>query len=344
LLKKEMSKAFIKFSWITLVFIFLVVVAGSVVRSTGSGMGCPDWPKCFNQVVPPTDVSELPEDYKDIYVAKRIQKVEKFAKILSFIGMEVEAEQLKNDKTLLLEQDFNWKRTWTEYGNRLVGFVAGNMVLVTLIWVLISYRQNKVLVFLSLLNLILMGFEGWMGSIVVATNLVPWILTIHMLFALVIIWIQIKIIRIAKGQSYQIRISKTFRVLFYSSILLSIIQILLGTQVRQKIDFLVADNIDRGAWLSNMNVDFYFHRSLIWLVLIVNGTLFWLNKKNNYGMVIYKYIIALILVEFLTGVLFSYAGMPAILQPIHLVVASLMLAVQLYGLKFFKYKTESLIR
>lgn len=339
-----MSRAFIKFSWITLVFIYLVVVAGSVVRSTGSGMGCPDWPMCFNQVVPPTDVSQLPEDYKNIYVTKRIEKVEKFSKVLTAIGMGDVATQLKNDKTLLLEQDFNWKRTWTEYGNRLVGFVAGNLVLITLIWVLISYRKNRTLVFLSFLNLILMGFEGWMGSIVVATNLVPWILTIHMLFALVIIWIQIKIILIAKGQSYQIKIIKSFKLLFYVAILLSIVQILLGTQVRQKIDFLVADSVDRGAWLSNMNVDFYFHRSLIWLVLIVNGALFWMNRKNNYGMIIFIYIIGLIGVELLTGILFSYAGMPAILQPIHLVVASLMLAVQLYGLKYFSYKRESLIR
>lgn len=339
-----MSKAFIRFSWITLVFIYLVVVAGSVVRSTGSGMGCPDWPKCFNQVIPPTDVSELPVDYKDIYVTKRIQKVEKFAKVLTAIGMSDLATQLKNDKSLLLEQDFNWKRTWTEYGNRLVGFVAGNLVLISLIWVLIRYRKNRTLVFLSVLNLVLMIFEGWMGSIVVATNLVPWVLTIHMLFALIIIWIQIKIIRIAKGQSYQMKMSKSFKTLFYAAILLTIIQILLGTQVRQKIDFMVADSVDRGEWLSNMNVDFYFHRSLIWLVLIVNATLFWMNKKNNYGMIILVYIIGLIGVEFLTGLLFSYAGMPAILQPIHLVVASVMLGIQLYGLKFFSYKRESLIR
>jgi cytochrome c oxidase assembly protein subunit 15 len=339
-----MSRAFVKFSWVTLVFIYLVVIAGSIVRSSGSGMGCPDWPKCFDQIVPPTDVSQLPEDYKDVYVTKRIQKVEKFAKILTIIGMGDVATQLRNDKTLLLEQDFNWKRTWIEYGNRLVGFIAGNLVLVNLIWILISYRQNRTLVFLSFLNLILIAFEGWMGSIVVATNLVPWILTIHMLFALVIIWIQIKIIRIAKGQRYEIKVSKTFKLLFYAAILLSVVQILLGTQVRQKIDFLVADNVDRGAWLSNMNVDFYFHRSLIWLVLVINGALFWINKKKNYGMFIFIYIIALIGMELLTGILFSYAGMPAILQPIHLVVASLMLAVQLYGLKFFKYKRESLFR
>lgn len=339
-----MSKAFIRFSWITLVFIYLVVVAGSVVRSTGSGMGCPDWPKCFNQVIPPTDAAELPTNYKDIYVTKRVQKVEKFATLLTSLGMSDLATQLKNDKSLLLEQDFNWKRTWTEYGNRLVGFVAGNLVLISLIWILISYRKNRTLVFLSILNLVLMMFEGWMGSIVVATNLVPWVLTIHMLFALIIIWIQIKIIQIAKGQSYQVKISKSFKMLFYASILLTIIQILLGTQVRQKIDFMVADSVDRGEWLSNMNVDFYFHRSLIWLVLIVNAILFWMNKKNNYGMIILAYIIGLIGVEFLTGLLFSYAGMPAILQPIHLVVATIMLGIQLYGLKFFSYKRESLIR
>lgn len=339
-----MSKAFVRFSWITLTFIYLVVIAGSVVRSSGSGMGCPDWPKCFDQVVPPTDVSQLPENYKDIYVNKRQQKVNKFAKVLTFFGMGDIATQLKNDKSLLQEQDFNWKRTWTEYGNRLVGFISGNLVLITFIWIVLKYRRQKKLVILSFVNLILLVFEAWLGSIVVATNLVPWVLTLHMLFALLIIWIQIKIIQIAKDQSYQIKMNQTFKRLFYVSILLSVIQILLGTQVRQEVDFMVADNIDRASWISNMNSGFYLHRSLIWLVLIVNGLLFWLNKKSNFGLTFFTYIIGFIAIEFLTGILFAYAGMPAILQPVHLVVGSLMLAIQLYGLKYFKYKRESLIR
>ena len=39
------------------------------MRSTGSGMGCPDWPKCFGLLVPPTTVEEIPsaffEKHKD---------------------------------------------------------------------------------------------------------------------------------------------------------------------------------------------------------------------------------------------------------------------------------------
>ncbi|MFK8039622.1 MAG: heme A synthase [Crocinitomicaceae bacterium] len=339
-----MSKQFVKFSWITLIFIFLVVIAGSIVRSTGSGMGCPDWPKCFDQIIPPTDISELPANYKEIYLEKRVKKLNKFTNILSSIGFNDVAEKMRSDESLLKEEDFNWKRTWTEYINRLAGFIAGNLVLITFIWVLISYRQNRRLLGLTFLNLILMGFEGWLGSIVVATNLLPWVLTLHMLFALIIIWIQIKVIHIAQTFKYSISIPKLFKVLFYIAILFTIAQILMGVQVRQAIDFLVADNVDRGQWIGNLDSDFYFHRSFSWLILALNGYLFWQNKVLSIGLVQLKYIVAIIAIEFITGLLFSYAGMPAFIQPLHLLMACLLLAIQIYTLKYFKFRRESLIR
>lgn len=320
------SKSFVRFNWVTLVLIYLVVVAGSFVRITGSGMGCPDWPKCFGQWVPPTEASELPSNYKEVYSEKRAKKIEKFAKFLSKIGLKATADQIMNDPTLRVEESFNWKRTWTEYGNRLVGFLAGNFMLAMFIWILIKYRKRK-LVLITLFNLVLMFLEAWFGSIVVASNLVPWTITIHMFLALVIIGIQLYVIReISPVQQKKIELNKTMKWMAVVVLAITFYQMFLGTQVREFIDELTKAGYGREAWTEHLGWAFLIHRSFSWLVLILMTYMIWKNEKTS-KLTIIRSAYVILALELISGILLAYANMPGLVQTSHLVFAAILFGV-----------------
>ncbi|MGZ3891290.1 MAG: COX15/CtaA family protein, partial [Mucilaginibacter sp.] len=189
---------FQKINLITIILLFILILAGGVVRSTGSGMGCPDWPKCFGCVVPPTNVSQLPKDYKQKYVAERLAKNQKFAKTLDVFGFSDLAMRLRLDRAIMVPEEFNAAKTWTEYVNRLIGAITGLFLFACAIFSLTYWSKSKSIVFLCVLNLILVGFQGWLGSIVVSSNLVAWIVTVHMLLALAILAICILTYHLAK--------------------------------------------------------------------------------------------------------------------------------------------------
>ncbi len=321
------NRVFVKLQWISLVLILLVFVAGSVVRTSGSGMGCPDWPKCFGQWVPPTNEAQLPNNYLNPLLEKRIKKAERFVKLLNFLGLKETAEKLKNDPYLYQEEPFNALRTWTEYVNRLFGFLAGNVVLVLFLWTLLKYRKHKPILRLSFLNVILMGFQGWFGSIVVASNLVPWTITVHMLVAVVILGIQIYLLRkIAPRQQRNISISKGMKNLVLVCLLITVGQMFLGTQVREYIDELTRQGFGRESWSEKLGAIFFIHRSFSWLVLGLLAFLAFRNEKaNKEGLFRWAFIV--LAIELISGVLLAYFDLPGWVQVAHLLFATIILGI-----------------
>ena len=323
------STSFVRLSWITLIFIYLVVIAGSFVRITGSGMGCPDWPKCFGQWVPPTDGETLPKDYQSIYAEKRQKKVVKFMSLLSAVGLKSEANKLENNMDqILIEEAFNARKTWTEYINRLFGFVAGNLILLTFLWILFKYRKRR-LVIVSGVNLVILVFQAWFGSIVVATNLVPWTITVHMLLALVIIGLQLYIIRlISPSQQKDITVSSTIFWLMLGIFIVTFGQMFLGTQVREEIDLLRKSGIERDAWSAHFSFSFFIHRSFSWLVLVFITAMYWFQRKNR-KLRILHWAFFILVVELLSGILLAHFNMPGLVQTAHLLFASVLFGILL---------------
>jgi heme a synthase len=219
----------------TLIAVYILIMVGGVVRSTGSGMGCPDWPKCFGQWIPPTSVEQLPENYKEIYSAHRDKKNKKFAGYLNLIGLGKTADAIVEDRSILEEADFNAVKTWVEYVNRLIGVVIGGFIL-WLFWKSRKFRKTVPRIFLfSALTLIAVVVQGWFGSIVVSTNLTGWTVTVHMLIALLIVAFLVYLFYYSDVAAEQprIEISRGLRILLMVSLILLLVQVVFGTAVRE---------------------------------------------------------------------------------------------------------------
>ena len=318
----QFSKRFFIFNWIVLFSIFLVIIAGSFVRISGSGMGCPDWPKCFNQWIPPTDSTTLPENYKEMYLEKRLEKINRFTQKLENYGLTETANKVKNDPNLMLEEPFNARKTWTEYVNRLLGFLSGNLVLIGFIWTIFYYRKS-VLVYFYLANLILMGLQGWFGSIVVASNLVPWTITIHLLLALLIVLIQIYIIHKSNTVEINFNLHRWKIYLIWSIFLITFYQMFLGTQVREIIDHLIRDGVPQSKWIDEAGLPFLIHRSFSWLVLVLITILAYSNLKSEKNKII-SFMFIVLAIELISGILLAYVEMPGLVRTAHLLLSTLL--------------------
>lgn len=325
--------------------LFLIFVGG-LVRSTGAGMGCPDWPKCFGQWIPPTNVTELPDNYQTIFVEQRIEKNTKIAGYLNTLGFEELAYTIQNDPKVRNPEEFNAIKTWTEYLNRLVGAIIGLLVFATFLTSLKYWKSDRSITIVSAIAVLLTGFQGWLGSVVVSTNLLPGTISIHMIFALVIVNVLLYGAFKATSSFVKVDLDKGLRKKLYWTtiglLIFTTVQLVMGTQVREAIDAIKLV-IERPNWIENSGNIFLIHRSFSWIIAIVGGYLFSIIHKNDIQGIIYKLGLAniiLILIQIGAGVALEIFEMPPAFQVVHLVGVALMVCAQFLLLLILRLRTD----
>jgi len=297
------------FAKVTIATVYLLILAGGIVRSTGSGLGCPDWPRCFGRWIPPTEVSQLPPDYQTRY----------------------NKDNLPPDKVV-----FNAFLTWTEYINRLLGALTGLFILLTVVLAFWSFGLGWVSS-LSLVGLLLTVLQGWIGAKVVSTALMPLLITVHNALAQIIVYVLIAAYLISRKHRQLAVYAPQERNLALLSWLFVILQFYLGLGVRQMVDTLEQAGATKDAIIADLirgdhTALFLIHRSFSWFVgglLLWQAWRYWRKRKDSFdeGTALHQAAVGCVVANVLVGISLQTFELSAYMQPLHLFLGSLLLGI-----------------
>ncbi|MGD9489133.1 MAG: heme A synthase [Calditrichaceae bacterium] len=303
-------KTFRKLALISTIATYVLIFVGGLVRVSGAGLGCPDWPKCFGRWIPPTDIGQLPA------------------------GM---------DPSL-----FNFTLAWIEYINRLTGMIVGLLIAATGLMAIIKMRKYPKILYPSILAALLVAFQGWQGSRVVSSALEPFIITIHLILALLIVSLLIFVTQ----QSYSIEKNsmlvqgefKKYKMWAGILWLVTLSQIVLGTQIRSVLR-MISENyplLPTSEWMDMIGPVVNVHT--VFGILITGLTIMLVTRLYNdkqvfHGPVKLISVTLIVLVGFqmVIGLGFKAAGIEPVLQVTHLWIASLMIGGELILYTMFNY-------
>ncbi|MCC5913757.1 MAG: COX15/CtaA family protein [Balneolaceae bacterium] len=295
----------------TVIATIVLIFVGGLVRASGAGLGCPDWPQCFGMWIPPTNAADLPAQY---------------------------------DADL-----FNPVHTWLEYINRLVGVLIGFLITLTFL-ISFKYRKSDpIITGFSGLAFVLVLFQGWLGGQVVRSGLSAGIITLHMVLAMIILGVLLfAAFRAMNSRLVTTLSSGVRRTLLWISggiLFLTLAQMILGTQVREAVD--VAKNVmelPREMWIDQVGGLYDVHRSFSWIVIGLSGVLVYYNRKFNVTRRLHILgwaIAALMVMQMFVGIGLEWFDMPGVLQVIHLVGIAILICVELLYMLIVGFSQKS---
>jgi cytochrome c oxidase assembly protein subunit 15 len=277
----------------------------------------------------------LPIGYQFEYVIKRVEKAKRFSKLIAKLRFKEESERILKDPNLYQPEEFNTSKAWIEYINRLIGVLSGLFSLiffVTLFFIRNQISRSKFLY--GIIGFILMLFNAWMGSIVVATNLFPILISIHYVAAYAVLFFFMLSIHQTKLNQESLLLMK-FKFYYLIMVVLSIVQVVLGTQLRHFTDKAVAQNIlivNEAVNFSFLGISFTRHWLMaLFLIFVSLLPLFILHKKVEKKWQYFNLGLSLVLiVQYFTGVVNLRYNFPLIAQVSHILFGGLIFGISLY--------------
>ena len=282
------NKFFFRSALISTILSYLLIFVGGLVRVSGSGLGCPDWPKCFGRWVPPTSIEQIPAHI---------------------------------DPTA-----FNIVLAWIEYGNRMLGVIVGISILLMTIIAVIYFKKNSKILLSSLLSLFLVIANGGLGAIVVSSVLNPFIVSLHMILALFLVsvlsYATIESYKLINTQKFTgILLSKKISISLIALWIFIVIEILLGTGIRTNIELIAIDNplLSKGELLESLNSYKYLHSILGFSLLFLSFYLCYLFKDDFLGLSkqLVLFIFVMIILQIFLGELMIFFEMPQLTRLFH---------------------------
>ena len=330
----------------TFLLCFLVILAGGIVRTTQSGMGCPDFPTCFGSAIPPTNLSQIIFEPNTNY--KKGQYMVYNDSLWSAQQKFVSGENF--DRT-------NWKKderygkvnlqtyqTWIEFVNRLLGALLGLFAIIQ-VYLLFKRRKTDAIAFkLAVAFLIVVILTGLFGAIVVKLNLAHLSISVHLLFALVLTQIQLALLLTVAKQIFRKTSGSKIRKLLFLLGIIVFAQSVMGTAVRMYVDD-ISKSLDyeqRSSWLlaSNLPYAFLIHRSFSWFTLLSCIYVMWASRKVQVLSKYFQRLILILLSSVTTGVVMYYLDFPRIAQPIHLLLSALAITQIVFMILHTKNTTD----
>jgi len=314
-----------RLAWFALASVIILVFAGAIVRVTGSGLGCPDWPTCWGRLIPPTDASQIDIEKLDL---------EKFKTYAARKGIDPDTIT----RATVLDS-FDPLRTWIEFVNRLATLPLGMATVLLALFSFTAKKHKAWIIGLSWFSLLDVVANAVMGAIVVRSGLQPGIITLHMALAFLLIAVLVAIIWLSRPETIQPEISLQLRrklqivsLVFFACLFG---EGLMGSQLREQTDELALmaetdQGIERGRWQEEIGatVIYKIHRSFSWSLLLTSGLLFfWATRIKGRQVVEPKLILAMVIAMMLLGVVLGHVGIHPVVQVLHVGMTAVLLAV-----------------